>query len=273
MTYQEFLSFKKEFRLNSGEIITYYDKGWGWPMVLFHGWASSSFIWTQSFPVLVKNFRVIAFELPKDLEYYQRRPNVFWSLAEDYEEVINKLRLERITLVGSSMGGGVAAILATRLPEVKTLILANTVGLPFHLPLVLQLTRLPSELRRQLLKFLPLSFPQIVLNYYHLFGNPHLQRKEILNQILEDWCTCRATGEILHQIRYAGLERVFREVKVRTLLIWGRKDRVIPVFHAERIASLLPNPKVEIFNHLAHIPMFEDPDTFTRVCLNFASQV
>ena len=67
------------------------------------------------------------------------------------------------------------------------------------------------------------------------------------------------------------LEHRLPEVKVPTLVVWGRQDRVLPLAHAHVAERSIPNASLQIFEECGHAPMIEKPDDFNRVVSEFVS--
>ncbi|HSE23717.1 MAG TPA: alpha/beta hydrolase [Pyrinomonadaceae bacterium] len=104
---------------SDGVPIHYSVQGKGEPALVFiHCWACDSKLWENQVPVFAKHYRVVTIDLPGHGESGQDRKN--WSVegfAEDVNTVITKLKLKRVVLIGSSMGGPIAVEAARRMPD------------------------------------------------------------------------------------------------------------------------------------------------------------
>lgn len=62
------------------------------------------------------------------------------------------------------------------------------------------------------------------------------------------------------------------KINVPTLIFWGRQDRIIPVKHASIAAARIPKAKLVVFDKCGHMPMFEYPDGFNKITLDFLAK-
>ena len=60
-----------------------------------------------------------------------------------------------------------------------------------------------------------------------------------------------------------------KKINVPTLILWGRQDRIIPIKHASITAASIPNAKLVVFDKCGHMPMFEYPEGFNKITLDF----
>ena len=176
------------------------------------------------------------------------------------ERAVSALGFERLHLVGHSMGGAIAALLALRRPELVstvTLIAAAGLGPEINGTFINGFVR--ASRRREALEVLSLlvhdpalvsrTMVEDVLRYKRLDGVP-----AALAAIAEEWFP-------------AGRQRIFLRDAIASLkspvqIIWGREDRIIPAAHAEALASRLP---VHIFEQTGHLPHMEKAGEVNRL--------
>lgn len=114
--------------------IAYFSQGLGEPVLLVHGITTYSFIWRKLVPLLEKEYRVVALDLPgcgasgKGVE----EPYSIKNHAELLKEFLKKTGIEKVHLVGHDVGGGIAQIFATKYPDMLwSLTLMNSVAYDF----------------------------------------------------------------------------------------------------------------------------------------------
>jgi pyruvate dehydrogenase E2 component (dihydrolipoamide acetyltransferase) len=231
------------------------------PVLLLHGFGADLNTWMFTQPALAEGRQVIALDLPghggssKQLDRADAE-----SLAAIVDHALNALGIERLHLVGHSMGGGVAVSFALRQPErVATLTLISSASLGPEINAAFIDGFLRATRRREAIEVLNLlvndpalvsrTMIEDVLRYKRLDGVP-----EALAAFAEEWFPC-------------GRQRVALSDAVATLklpvqIIWGREDRIIPVAHAEGLASRLP---VHILEQTGHLPHMEKAGEVNRL--------
>ncbi len=249
----------------------------GAPLILIHGFASSTLVWSKVFlPLANAGFRVIAIDL---LGYgYSGKPrNGKYTIpgqAQLLTRLLDQLGIKRATLVGSSYGGAVAATCALDYAErVEKLILIGTVN--NNRPLNYKLMRV----------FGSPVFGDVVSPL--LIGSRRLLRRR-MKRVYDrhEWVLderrvdarhlpLRAAGTqraIIRTVRHWDAERISREAHLidkPTLLIWGEGDREIPLADGERLHELIPGSRLIVFLNCGHIPHEEYPEEFTKVVVDF----
>jgi pimeloyl-ACP methyl ester carboxylesterase len=264
----------------AGAQVEYVDIGQGEPAVLFiHGLGAQWRVWLATLPAVSAHRRALAVDLPG----FGRSAMPLQRVSiRGYAEVIDRLceqaGLGRVVVVGSSMGGFVAAELALLRPErVERLVLVDAAGivptrrersraLPFLGALTLLGGRLAMascpiaarpRLRRAALSLVvndPVRLPAD-LTYHALLGAPGPATKAALaasfSYLSHDW------GDRLSEIRCP------------TLVAWGEGDALLPVRHATEFARRIPRARVVTFPATGHLPMIEQPERFNAALLEF----
>jgi 4,5:9,10-diseco-3-hydroxy-5,9,17-trioxoandrosta-1(10),2-diene-4-oate hydrolase len=104
---------------------------------------------------------------------------------------------------------------------------------------------------------------ELIENLYPVERNPE-QAKPLLKALRlgVNWAGQKKSvyGPILQQLP---------SIRNPTLVIWGRQDTTIPLSHGELAAKSLPNARLEVIDQCGHIPMFEQPEIFNRLVLDF----
>ena len=226
---------------------TYRVAGAGEPVVLVHGLSGSTLWWNRTVPALVDRYRVYFVDLPGFGE--MRRHGRGFDLAraaEGLREWMGAVGLEKTHLVGHSMGGCICIRLAARRPQaVDRLVLVDAPGVPMRRSVLAKLVSLVLEG----LQVAP-SFLTVIL-YDALRAGP-----------LTLW---RATRELLAQ----DVREDLRSIRAPTLIVWGEKDRLVPLSQARVLRELIPCSRLLVIEGTGHIPMVDRPREFNRALLAF----
>ncbi|MCD6410659.1 alpha/beta hydrolase [bacterium] len=229
-------------------------KGQGKPFLILHGWGASADSWREVQNILSKNFQVIVLDLPgfgrSDL------PPQVWNL-DNYKDFIlrflEKMKLEKVYLLGHSFGGNIAIKLSVDYPEKFTKIVlvdAAAIRRPKNIfqkiigvfaGIISLFSFLPGY------KFLRRSFYRIVLrktDYLKVAGTMKEVFKKVISEDLKDYC---------------------HKVKVPTLIIWGKKDKITPLKDGFLINKLIPNSKIEIIEEALHAPNLSHPEELAQI--------
>jgi pyruvate dehydrogenase E2 component (dihydrolipoamide acetyltransferase) len=231
------------------------------PVLLLHGFGADLNTWMFTQPALAEGRRVIALDLPghggstKQLDHADVE-----SLATIVDHALKALGIERLHLVGHSMGGGIAIAFASREPErvaTLTLIASASLGPEINATFIDGFVR--AARRREAVEVLNLlvhdpalvsrTMVEDVLRYKRLDGVT-----EALAAFAEEWFP---GGR-----QIVGLGDGVAVLKLPVQIIWGREDRIIPVAHAEALASRLP---VHILEQTGHLPHMEKAGEVNRL--------
>jgi pimeloyl-ACP methyl ester carboxylesterase len=254
-----------------GNRVAYREAGSGQVVVLIHGMAGSSDAWQAVLPALAKNFRVIA---PDLLGHGQSvKPRTDYSLgafAASLRDLLDELGVSQATIVGHSLGGGVAMQFLYQHPEYcQRLILISSGGLGPDVGWILRLLAAPGA------EFvLPVVAPKVVLS----IGNRMRSwlSKAGLNSaragpIWDAYCSLSdppTRAAFLRTLRsvvdYRGqsvsaLGRLGLRLEVPTLVIWGERDQIIPVEHGSSAHAARHGSRLEVLPGLGHFPHVEAP--------------
>ncbi|WP_121254796.1 alpha/beta fold hydrolase [Nocardioides ferulae] len=267
-----------------GHELSYVDSGSdSGPVLLFiHGILGSQRQWTHLVDDLDDDHRVLIPDLFGHGE--SAKPVGDYSLsahAATLRDLLDHLDIERVTLVGHSLGGGIAMQFFYLFPErVDRLVLVASGGLGREVNLVLRSATLPGA--AQVLSVIA-SAP--VLSRMEALGRgatkvgwrpgsdinaiwrgfSSLGDRESRQAFL---ATTRAVIDIGGQTisAHGHLEDV---VPCPTMIVWGSKDRMIPAWHAISAQRAVPECRVELFEGAGHFPHLDDPDRFARVLREF----
>lgn len=267
-----------------GNEITYRIAGSGGPVVLLlHGIAGSSATWEDVLPGLARHATVIAPDLLGHGESAKPR-SADYSLgayASGLRDLLVALGHERATLVGHSLGGGIALQLAYQYPELcERLALVGTGGLGRDVHALLRAAALPGaewilpmvctprlcgagDAARRVLGRLGLRFgidaEEMWLCYTSLAEAG--ARQAFLR-------TLRGVIDVGGQ-RLSATDRLYLAEHLPTLIVWGERDTIIPSAHARTAQQLLPWSRLEVFPGAGHFPHRQDPHRFVDVLADF----
>ncbi|MDQ1479037.1 MAG: hypothetical protein QOE62_4266 [Actinomycetota bacterium] len=265
-----------------GHRIGYRTGGSGPAIVLIHGMAGSSATWRYVLPALAEHFTVIAPDLAGHGE--SEKPRGDYSLgafASGVRDLMLALGHERATLVGQSLGGGVAMQFAYQFPErSERLVLVSSGGLGEEVNLLLRLLALPgAELVLQVgcndwahdagvtvagwLARIGLHAGRHVEEVWEGYGS--LADSETRTAFMH---TLRSVVDIGGQ-RVSASDRLYLAAAMPTLIMWGDHDRIIPVSQGYSSHEAMPGSRLEIFEGAGHFPHCEDPERFCNVLVDF----
>jgi pimeloyl-ACP methyl ester carboxylesterase len=267
-----------------GDRVAYRDAGDGAEaLLLIHGMAGSSETWRAVIPQLSKNYRVVA---PDLLGHGQSaKPRGDYSLgafAVWLRDLLDELGISRATIVGQSLGGGVAMQFIYQHPDYcQRLILISSGGLGPDVGWTLRLLSAPgAEL------ILPVIAPRPVLTVGNKlrtwFGAAGLQSPRGAEMwsaysSLSDAETRQAFLRTLRSVvDYRGqavsaLNRLHMAAELPTMAIWGDQDRIIPVDHAYAAQAARPESRLEVLEGVGHFPHVERPSEVVDLIEDFIS--
>ncbi len=254
-----------------GERLAYYDEGSGEAVLLIHGMAGSSQTWREILPRLAKKYRVIA---PDLLGHGQSaKPRTDYSLgafAVGLRDLLDELEVTSATVVGHSLGGGIAMQFLYQHPDYcRRLVLISSGGLGQDVGWILRMLSAPgAEL------VMPVIAPKFVLNagnsvksWLTSMGLRSPRGAEIWNAYssFSDPSTRESFLRTLRSVvDYRGqsvsaLNRLQLRADMPTLAIWGEDDNIIPVDHAYAALQARPDCRLEVLPSVGHFAHVEAP--------------
>jgi pimeloyl-ACP methyl ester carboxylesterase len=258
--------------------------GSGPAILLIHGIGDNSTTWSTVQSKLAQRFTVIA---PDLLGHGKSdKPRADYSVAayaNGMRDLLSVLDIERVTVVGHSLGGGVAMQFAYQFPQlVERLILIGAGGVTKDVNIALRIASVPLGSEALAVLRLPLVLPALqVIGRIGgaLFGSTGVGRDipDVL-RILEDLPEPTASSAFARTLRavvdWRGqvvtmLDRCYLTESVPVQLIWGSRDSVIPVAHARMAHAAMPGSQLEVFEGSGHFPFHDDPDRFVELVEKF----
>ena len=273
-----------QFRTIHGYRRAYRIAGSGPAILLIHGIGDNSTTWNAIQAKLAQRFTVIA----PDLLGHGRsdKPRADYSVAayaNGMRDLLSVLEIERVTVVGHSLGGGVAMQFAYQFPHlVERLILIGAGGVTKDVNVALRLASLPMGSEALALLRLPLVLPVLRMGGRIVgkalgtkgLGNDLTQVLRILDDLPEPTASSAFTRTLRAVVDWRGqivtmLDRCYLTQAIPVLIVWGTRDVVVPVRHAKMAHSAMPGSRLEIFEGSGHFPFHDDPARFIDVVQRF----
>src|SRR3954447_10427340 len=265
-----------------GHRVRFHRAGEGPLLVLLHGIASTADTWSPVVDALAARHTVIA---PDLLGHgASAKPRGDYSLgayASGLRDLLTALGHDKGTIVGHSLGGGVAMQLAYQFPDrCERLVLVSSGGLGREVHFLLRAASLPGS------EFvLPVLASNRLLGAGNAMGG-FLRRFGLRAgpDIEELWRGFSSLGDVgarhafIHSLRAVidpggqrvdARDRIYLAERVPTMLMWGERDRIIPVHHGRAAAEQIPGSRFEVFPDSGHFPHRDEPRRFVKVLSDF----
>jgi pimeloyl-ACP methyl ester carboxylesterase len=258
-----------------GVRLHYQEKGTGTPLVLIHGYTSSTYSWKDVFEPLAKNFRVIAVDLKgfgfsgkPDGDYTRRGQAILVT------HLLEHLKVEQAWLCGNSMGGEVALNVALAHPErVLGLILIDSAGVEVAGKGTLTPSYLTIPVVGRLLIALSLTSSKLVRQ--GLEKSFYDQNLVTADRIANYYRPLQTRGGQLAALRARTQWSIFPieadlgKINVPTLVLWGAQDQLIPLAAGQKLNSLIKDSKLVVFDNCGHLPQEEMPQRTVDQIVSF----
>ena len=246
-----------EYEIHKEGKFEYVEVGVGQPLMLLHGLFGA----LSNFSDLIEHFKhthkVIVPILPLyDLDLLHTTVK---GLAKHVQQFIDHKGYDQIHLLGNSLGGHVGLVYILSHPEkIKTLTLTGSSGL-------FENAMGDSYPKRG-------DYEYIRAKTAETFYNPAVATKELVDEVFEITNSRIKVIKIIALAKSAirnNLGEELGQIKVPTLLIWGKNDKVTPPFVAEDFHKLIPNSELAFIDQCGHAPMMEVPHAFNEILAQF----
>ncbi|MFW0784076.1 alpha/beta hydrolase [Gordonia sp. CPCC 206044] len=267
--------------------------GSGPALLLIHGIGDNSSTWDAIIPTLAQHYTVIA----PDLLGHGRsdKPRADYSVpafANGMRDLLVVLGITKVTVVGHSLGGGVAMQFCYQFPRfAERLVLVAAGGVTRDVNPALRLVSMPVAHEILTLLRVPGVMPTLRTAARVLAAAPHVpgmpttvSPKRLLNdhedlvRVLGDLTDPTASAAFMRTLRavvdWRGqvvtmMDRCYLTERLPVLLIWGDEDTVIPYHHALLAHSAMPHSELVTFSGCGHFPFHDDPERFTKTVMDF----
>lgn len=241
-----------------GLAVRYLAGGSGDPVVTLHH-ATGSIGWLPLHERLAEEFRVVVPDMPgygqSERPEWARTPR---DLAILVNAALERLGLERVTLVGFGFGGFVAAELATMdASRVGRLVLVGAAGIK------------PREGRGEIMDMMLMDYVEYIEAgfrdqdaFHEMFGI------EVGRDVKQLWDYSREMTARVSWKPYLfsrQLPHLLKVVRAPALLIWGSEDRVVPIDSGYQYRDALPDARLEVIEGAGHYVEYEEPETVARL--------
>ena len=257
--------------------------GSGPPIVFIHGLSGCWQNWLEQLPVFARDHRVIAFDLPGFGASEMPDGDIsIAGYARWVDELLDQLGVPAAAVVGNSMGGFIGSELAIQFPaRVERLVLISAAGLSIE------------NMRNEHLLAALHTFDTRLAAYVGWLGSQSegLTRRPRSRRAMFGIVAHRPdklpAPLIAEQIRGSGkpgfvpaldaltnypIRDRLSEIACPTLIVWGSKDRLVPVGDADDFERLIPNSRKVVWPDTGHMAMLERPEAFNRLLAAFLAE-
>jgi pimeloyl-ACP methyl ester carboxylesterase len=268
-----------------GHRVAYRIGGAGPLLVLIHGITSSSATWDRVLPRLARRYTVLAPDLLGHGHSDKLRGDYsVGAHANTIRDLLNELGYSSASVLGHSLGGGVALQFAYQYPErIDRLVLVAPGGFGREVSVLLRAASVPgSGPVLALAAWRPIvqagTLLTQTLGRLGVHGNTDLEEIGRAYALLADRDSRRAFVHTLRSVvdyggqRVSALDRINSTDWIPSLIVWGEDDRVVPARQGMNARETMPHIRLKVFKHTGHFPHRDDPTRFARVIDEFLAR-
>ena len=249
-----------------GQAIHYFDLGSGPVVVLVHGLGSRKEDWLPVLEPLAQKYRLL---VPDQIGFGKSEKPLLDYTVQTYVDFLNEflrqLKVEKVNLVGESLGGWISALYAVELGDgahltpVEKLVLVDAAGLK-------QDAAIPN--------LNPSSLATMRGVMESVFYDTSWLNDDALRKIFTDKLSVHDSYTVHSFLGNPAIaaERVddrLAKIKTPTLVVWGKQDKLIPMAMGERYASGIAGAKLVSFDKCGHVPPIEKTEEFVAAVTAF----
>jgi pimeloyl-ACP methyl ester carboxylesterase len=268
-----------------GHRVTYREVGSGPVLVLIHGVTGNLHTWDEVLPTLAEHYTVVTPDLlGHGLSAKPRGDYSLGAFASGIRDLLGALGHFRATVVGHSLGGGIAMQMAYQFPErVERLVLVSSGGLGEEVSVALRAATLPgSEL------VIPLIAHNSVIDVGRFVGRMLANVGIIVSpdraEVARGYASlsdAEARNAFIHTMRavidYGGQrvsarDRLYLTETMPSMILWGKRDRIIPAAHGRLAHKEMPGSRYELFESSGHFPHVSEPRRFAAALHSFIEE-
>ncbi|MBR3911928.1 MAG: alpha/beta hydrolase [Alistipes sp.] len=261
---------KEKFLMAGSTALHIADSGVGEKcVVLLHGYLESMYVWDDFAPLLTPSVRVITVDIPgHGISEIKGEVHTMEMVADVLHQMLKSLEIERVTMVGHSMGGYVALAFCARYPEqLDGLVLLSSTPNPD--------TEAKRENRRREIALVRAGKKDALARVAPEAGFAEQNRRR-LRSYIDDLTECVHITEddgivalLGGMMERADQNEMLRKSTVPQLFILGKKDGYIPVEVAEEIVANHPQAQVAWLEESGHMGFIEEPEVCAEALLKF----
>ena len=241
--------------------LNYIVEGEGNNILIMHGWGANINTVVPIVNVLNKHFKVYALDLPGFGESEEpKEPFDSFQYAEIVKEFIDKMKIDKVTLIGHSFGGKLSIILGSKHPDlVNKIVLVNSAGLIPKRGLKYYVKVYSFKSARFIYKnlFFWMSNEKKMERFYKKFGSTDYKNSSGVMR------------KILVKVVNENLKSILKQVKAPTLLIWGDKDTDTPLYMAKIMEKEISDSGLVILEGTGHYSYLDDYQRFAVILKTF----
>ena len=245
---------------------TYLLCGTGEPVIFLHGAGAGAITWYPSIHAISKNFQVIA---PDIVGYGESdKPDAPYNrpyFSKWLKDFLKELKIAKAHIVGLSQGGAIALQFAIDNPEmVDKLVLVDSAGLGAKVsfwPLIgtIWMNSFPSSMANRFNSRYILHKPINRDPNHSSYSIAVLKYKGGKNAFKQ------GRGTAVSKIS----EELLKQIENKTLIIWGKDDKLFSVKYGETATKIIPNAKLHVIQDAGHLPLMDQPEIFNKILDNF----
>ncbi len=258
--------------------------GSGPVLLMLHGVGDSSTTWDSVHAKLAQRFTVIAPDLLGHGE--SDKPNADYSLpafANGIRDLLIALNIDRVTVVGHSLGGGIAMQFVYQYPQfIERVVLVSAGGVTKDVSFALRLAAMPMGAEALSVLKVPGAVPAVELvgrAVGNMLGSTRFGRDlpkvpRLVSGLRKPGAVAAFARTLRSVVDVRGqyvtmLDRSYLMQDLPLQIIWGEDDQIIPVSHARLAHKEIPGSRLEIFEKSGHMPHGDHPDRFVAIVEQF----
>ncbi len=246
-----------EYTLKKEGDFSFIEEGQGEPLLLLHGLFGALSNWTSVIDCFKEKYQVLIPMLPI---YEMPIPSAgIPKLVEFTENFIEFKKLDKMHVIGNSLGGHIGLVLTHKHPDkILSLTLTGSSGLYEN--------SMGSSFPRRS------NYAFVEEKVKYTFYDPNLASKDLIDQVFE---VTKSIPQCLRMVAIAksaqrhNMAKELADIKTKTMLIWGLNDTITPPFVGHEFNRLMPNSSLRFIDKCGHAPMMEHPEKFNKIVLQF----
>ena len=234
-------------------------------ILLIHGLGGFAERWSTVMPILSKKYRVIAPDLPgygySDKPSTDYTPEFFTKFIFDFLDILD---IKKTMMVGTSLGGQLVAECAmSQSKMIEKIVLVCPAGV--------MKSSTPTLDAYSMAALYP-TYDTVKTAYEMMTGSKNVTTESIdgfIKRMTQPNAKMAFMSTILALKNSPSITDRLPNIRIPTMVIWGKNDTMIPVKYANDFVSSIKNCQLEIMENCGHTPHIEEPDRFSQIVLNF----